>query len=235
MRGRMRRGVVEKELDVINPEEKTSILSSRLLQLNTEYTNAQADRVRKQVAFDSVKSGDIEAAQASTQGEQLRKLSDRIAEAREKFATVAAQYGTAHPEYKKAASQIQELQHQVDALNKGVNQRVELEYQEAQNREAMLKNAVAETKAEFDRLNARSFQYKQLKQEADTDKGLYEELVRKIKEAGINSSFQNSAIRMADSARPPLKPVFPDIPLNAALAFLSATLLACGAAIMSDT
>ena len=34
----------ERELNVINPEEKTSILSARLLQLNTEYTNAQTDR-----------------------------------------------------------------------------------------------------------------------------------------------------------------------------------------------
>ncbi len=32
----------ERELNVINPEEKTSILSARLLQLNTEYTNAQS-------------------------------------------------------------------------------------------------------------------------------------------------------------------------------------------------
>jgi hypothetical protein len=31
----------ERELNVINPEEKTTILSSRLLQLNTEYTNAE--------------------------------------------------------------------------------------------------------------------------------------------------------------------------------------------------
>src|SRR5471032_1789648 len=46
----------EKELNVINPEEKTSILSSRLLQLNTEYTNAQTERVRKETAFQSVNS-----------------------------------------------------------------------------------------------------------------------------------------------------------------------------------
>ncbi len=32
----------ERDLSVINPEEKTNILSSRLLQLNHEYTNAQA-------------------------------------------------------------------------------------------------------------------------------------------------------------------------------------------------
>ncbi len=46
----------ERELNVINPEEKTSILSSRLLQLNTEYTNAQTDRVRKEGAYQSVRT-----------------------------------------------------------------------------------------------------------------------------------------------------------------------------------
>ena len=80
----------ERDLSVINPEERTSILSSRLLQINTELTNAQADRVRKQATNNSVKGGSLEAAQASSQGEQLRKLADRLDEAREKFAVVGA-------------------------------------------------------------------------------------------------------------------------------------------------
>ena len=224
----------EKDLSVINPEEKTSILSARLLQLNTEFTNAQAERVRKQAGFENVRTGSLEAAQASTQGEQLRKLADRVDEVREKFAVIRVQYGASHPEYKKAASQVAELERQFDALKANITQRVNLEFQESVNRENMLRRAVAETKAEFDRINARSFEYKALKQEADTDKGLYEELVRKIKEAGINSSFQNSAIRLADSARPPIKPVFPDLRLNAVLAFLFSTLLGIGAAVLAD-
>src|SRR5882724_9145275 len=64
----------ERELNVISPEEKTSILSARLLQLNTEYTNAQADRVRKEAAFNAVRGGSFAAAQVSTQGEALKKL-----------------------------------------------------------------------------------------------------------------------------------------------------------------
>ena len=78
----------------------------------------------------------------------------------------------------------------------------------------MLEAAVQETKAEFDRLNSRSFEYQTLKREAEGDKKLYEELIRKIKEAGINASFQNSMIRVADPARPGLKPVFPITWLN---------------------
>lgn len=224
----------EKELNVINPEEKTSILSSRLLQLNTEYTNAQADRVRKQAANDTVRGGSLDAALASEQGDQLRRLSDRLAETREKFATVTSQYGQGHPEYKKAASQLSELERQFESLKASIAQRVAGDFHQAENRENMLKTALAETKAEFDKLNARSFEYRALKQEADSNKGLYEELIRKIKEAGINSGFQNSSIRLADSARPALKPVFPDIKLNGLLALLFSALIAVGCAIMAD-
>jgi succinoglycan biosynthesis transport protein ExoP len=227
-------GQFEKDLSVINPDEKTSILSARLLQLNTEFTNAQSDRVRKQAAFNSVSGGSLEAAQASTQGEQLRKLGDHVDEAREKFAGVKAQYGANHPEYKKTLSQVTELERQFSSLQTNIVKRVGLEYEEAANRENMLRKATAEIKAEFDHLNARSFEYKSVKREAEADKGFYDELVRKIKEAGINSSFQNNSIRLSDSARPPLVPVFPSLPLNAGLALLFSTLLAMGAAVLAD-
>ncbi|MEK7403976.1 MAG: polysaccharide biosynthesis tyrosine autokinase [Acidobacteriota bacterium] len=224
----------ERELNVINPEEKTSILSARLLQLNTEYTNAQADRVRKEAAYNSVKSGGAEAAQVSSQGESMRKLIERLSEAEEKHAQVKTQFGANHPEHRKAATQVAQLQTQIDQNTKSILRRVEVEYQEAVNREAMLKKEVALTRAEFDRLNARSFEYQSLKREAEADKKLYEELVRKIREAGINAGFQNSAIRLADSARPARKPVFPNTTLNLVLAFLFSSVLAVGAAVLSD-
>jgi capsular exopolysaccharide synthesis family protein len=224
----------EKDLNVINPEEKTSILSSRLLQLNTEYTNAQTDRVRKETAYRSVSSGTMEAAQVSSQGESLKRLSESLAEANQKFADVKTHYGVSHPEYRKAAAQVAEIERQIQQTKDSIVQRVAVEYKDAIGREAMLEKAVADTKAEFDRLNARSFEYQALKREAEADKNLYEELITKIKEAGINAGFQNSAIRIADLARPAVKPVFPKLTLNAVLAFIFSLLIAVTAAVVSD-
>jgi succinoglycan biosynthesis transport protein ExoP len=224
----------ERDLNVINPEQKTSILSARLLQLNTEYTNAQTDRVRKESAWKSVQSGSLEAAQVSTQGESLKTLSAKLDEERQKFADVRTHYGANHPEYRKAAVQVEEIERQLQQSRQNAAQRVGVEFHESLSREAMLRKAVAETKAEFDRLNASSFEYQALKREADADKTLYEELVRRIKEAGINAGFQNSSIRIADPARPALRPVFPNLRLNILLAFLFSSLLAVGAAILSD-
>jgi len=224
----------EKELDVINPEEKTNILSARLLQLNTEYTKAQADRVEKEAAYNGMKSGSLEAAQVSTQGEALTKLNQTLDDAKQRFALVQATYGSTHPEYRKAASELAEVQRQFDAERGNIAARIGVDYHESLNREQMLQKAVADTKAEWDQINSRSFEYLQLKREAEADKTLYDELVKKIREADINAGFQNNNIRIADLARPALHPVSPRILLDILLAFFVSTFLAVGAALLHD-
>lgn len=113
-------------------------------------------------------------------------------------------------------------------------ERVAIEYAESQRHERMVSEAVTGAKAEFDRVNERAFDYQALKREAEGDRTLYEQLVRKIKEAGINAGFQSNAVRIADPARPTLKPVYPNTLLNVLLAVLFATLVAAGAAVGSD-
>jgi len=225
----------EKDLDVINPEEKTNILSARLLQLNTDYTAAQSDRVRAEAAWNAIKAGSLSAAEASSQGDSLAKLTDTLDQARQRFALVKATYGTSHPEYRKAASELAEVEKQFDDARRRISERVRTQYQESLNREQMLQVAVNGTKAEWDRVNARSFEYQQLKQEADANKALYDELIKKIREADINAGFQNNNIRIADVARPSVKPVFPNMTLNLVLAFLFSTLLAIGGTIILDS
>lgn len=224
----------ERELNVINPEEKTNILSARLPQLNTEYTNAQADRVRKEAAFNSMQTGSMAAAQVSSQGEALGDLYDRLNAAKQHFAEVSTTYGANHSEYRKAANTLAEVQRELEDTRQNVGQRVETDYRQALNPEQMLQASVKQTKAEYDQLNARSFEYQQLKREAEADRGLYGDLERRIKEAGINAGFQNNSIRIADFARPPYKPVFPKTGLNLLLAFVFSTIIAIGAAILTD-
>ncbi len=224
----------ERDLDVINPEEKTNILSSRLLQLNTEYTNAQGDRVRKEAAYNATRGETVAAAMVSSQSEELGKLQDRLNQARQRLADVASIYGPNHNEYRKAANNLAEIERQFEEARHSVSQRVEADYRQALNREVMLRRAVTQTKNEYDRINARSFEYQQLKREADADKSLYSDLERRIREAGINAGFQNSSIRIADLARPPDTPVFPRKWLNLLLALIASSVIGICAAIIAD-
>jgi len=129
----------ERDLNVINPEEKTNILGSRLLQLNTEFTNSQAERLKKEAAFDSVRGGSMEAALATSQGDTLRKLREHYDDAKEHFAEIHSHYGANHPEYRKAQAKLNEVQAALDAAREDTAARVEIEYQESQRREVMVK------------------------------------------------------------------------------------------------
>lgn len=224
----------EQELNVVNPEQKTDILSARLLQLNTEYTNAQADRVRKEAAHNAMQGGTIAAAELSTQGVELNKLHERVNQAKQHLADVATIYGPAHQEYRKASSDLKEVQREFDEMHQNVAQQVDTDYQEAVNREQMLQKTLAQSKAEYDQLNAHSFEYQQLKRDADADKTLYGDLERRIREAGINAGFQNSSIRIADLARPPDHSVFPRTTLSLILAFILSSVVAVCGAILAD-
>jgi succinoglycan biosynthesis transport protein ExoP len=225
---------LEKDLDVINPEEKTNVFSARLLHLDNDLTAAEVDRAGKEAAYNAVKNGSLPAAEASEQGEQLRDLETKLNEATEKFAEVKTQFGSSHPVYKKAAGQVSQLQWEVDVLRRRIVERVGVDYKQAVNRESLLRQDMTQAKAEFDQMNARSFEYKALKQEADTDKALYEELIRKIREAGINASFESSSIRLADVARPALYPSFPKTALNALLALFGSTIIGLSIIFLMD-
>jgi succinoglycan biosynthesis transport protein ExoP len=224
----------ERDLNVINPEDKTNIISARLLQINQEYTSAQANRVSKEAAWRSVEGGSIAAAQVSSQGETMRKLEERWSEARQKLSEIQSHYGENHPEHRRSFAQVTELERQLSLLKSSIQQGVNVEYTQALNREMMLERQVRDAKTELDQLNSRSFDYLNLRREAEADKKLYEELVRKIKEAGINASFQNSAIRIADLARTPLEPVSPNLLMNTGLALVLSLLLALVGVLISD-
>jgi len=224
----------EREMNVINPDQKTSIQSASLLQLNSDYNTAKDERTKKESAYNAIKAGSMEAAFASSQGESLKKLSENLDEANQKFIQAKLHYGENHPEYRRAQAQVQELTRQINERRDSIVERVAVEYRQSVDRENMLQKQVAETRNEFERLNAKSVDYSTLKQDAESDKKLYDELVRKIREAGINASFQDNSIRIADRARTPAKPVFPRTLLNLALAFAISTMLAFGAAIVSD-
>ena len=220
---------------MINPEEKTNILSARLLELNTEYTKAQAKRVAKEAAYNAVKGGSLESAEASSQGDALKKLTEGLNQEQQKFAEMKKHLGVNHPEYQKQQALIAEIQQQIEATRASIAQRVESEYHEAANGESMLEQKVTQAKTEWDDLNSRSFNYQSLKREADSDKQLYEELVRKIKKRR-GSTRDSRTVRFGSQtkARPGLKPVFPRIWLNVLLAFLAATFIGVGAAVLGD-
>jgi polysaccharide biosynthesis transport protein len=224
--------VYQRELGTADPEQKTSVLVARLQALNTENSVAQADRISKEAVFREAKDGSLPEVEVSAQSSDLTRDVEKLKVAKANLALVGATYGDQHPEYRKATAQVEEARAALDESRQNVSIRIGVDYRQALVRERMLSAAVTETKQQVDNLTAQSFDYLQLKHDADTAERVYEDLFAKIKQSGINSELQNNIIRLADSARPASRPVFPNWPSIVALS-LALFLLLCAAYVIS--
>jgi succinoglycan biosynthesis transport protein ExoP len=215
--------VYQRDLGTADPEQKTSVLVARLQALNTENSVAEADRIAKEAVYREAKDGSLPEVEVSGQSSDLSKDVEKLQVAKANLALVGATYGDQHPEYRKAAAQVEEASAALDESRRNVATRIDVDYRQTLVRERMLSAAVAETKQQVDDLTSQSFDYLQLKHEADAAERVYEDLFAKIKQSGINSELQNNIIRLADSARPAAKPIFPNWPLivGCCMAFFS--------------
>lgn len=211
----------QRDLGTADPEQKTSVLVARLQALNTENTVAEADRIAKEAVYHEAKEGALPAVEVSAQATDLSKDVEKLQQAKANLAMVASTYGDQHPEYQKAMAEVLEARAALNESRENAATRIAVDYRQTLIREHLLDTAVAETKQQVDDLTSQSFDYLQLKHEAEAAEKVYEDLFAKIKQAGINSALQNNIIRLADSARPAAAPIFPNWPLilGASLAF----------------
>ena len=224
----------QRRIGDMDPDGKTNVLAARMLQLNTDYARAQAERAEKQAAYDTVRTGMPEAAEASAHGDLVKKLLERHADASQKLSDVKALYDENHPEYKRLSALLRELDEQLKTQYPKAVQRAESDLRQARLREANLKAAYESSKAEVDRVSAQAVEYRALKQRAEADRALYEQVSRKLGEAEIESGLQGAPVRLADAARPDYKPVTPNVALNCAVALFSSLLVGCAAAIVIE-
>ena len=72
----------EKQLNMVDPEQRATIQTARLAQLNTDFTTAQAERVRRQAILAEVQSSNnlasAQAAQAAAQDTLLNEAVQRL-------------------------------------------------------------------------------------------------------------------------------------------------------------
>ncbi len=224
----------QRQLGVVDPEHQTSILAARVDALNTAYTEAENDRIRKESAYRGLQSGNPAALEISAQAEQLTQLKERLDVAQQKMAIARTTYGANNMNYKLAANDLAEVTREYDAARTDSSKRIQADFMQAQSHESMLRDTLAAAKAQADTLNAGSIQYSQLKRESEANKALYNELFQKIKEASINSGFQSSAIRIADEARPEFSPVFPKKSIFIFLGFFLSLVASMAVVLITD-
>jgi polysaccharide biosynthesis transport protein len=210
-----RNGLLYLETDKGNTE---SIFNQSLRELQEEFTRAQADRYQKESLFRLVQAGDYGSLPGVFDDHLLQDLTERLADLQREHAQLAATFTEDYPKVKEIQSQIAVVQTSLERERWRAAQKISNDYFAALRREKLVEEAFTQKQGEANQVAEKSVQYGILNHEVDSNKGLYDGLLQRLKEAGVTAGLKASNIRIVDPGTASYQPVAPIVPLNLGLA-----------------
>ncbi len=204
----------QKEHNIIGADDKQNLTVEKLDGLSKELTQAQVQRIQKESQYDIVRGTNPEAVGIVLQDPLLSSFRQQQTELEAQDAQLSSQFGSSYPKVQEVRSRLALIK---DAYNKELQngiRRVQNDYDAAVKREQMLQGALDAQTTVADQLNVSAIEYKLLREEADSNRRLYDGLLEKLKEASLAAALNSSNIRIVDKARVPMAPARPNIPRN---------------------
>lgn len=213
---------------IVGTDEKQNLTFEKLNELGRQLTQSQADRIQKESLYQIAKGTNSGTLASVLQDPALSTLAQQKVQLQIQYAQLTTQFGSSYPKVLEIQNQLSQISKAYqEELQSGVL-RVQNEYYTAVKREQMLTAALNDQTAVANQLNENAIEYRILKQEADSNRQLYDGLVEKLKEASLAAGLHSSNIRIVDKARVPLLPARPNVRRNMLFALLLG--LACGVA-----
>jgi capsular exopolysaccharide synthesis family protein len=207
----------QKQTGIIGIDATHNVLLERLSALNSQVMVAQAERIVLEARYRIAMQGDPEALAVVTPGSTLQALHSQEVVLRTQYAQLQSKFGDAYPRVVAVKAQLQSAAEATAQEIARTRQKIKAEYEAALNSETMLGSAFELEKKEALNTNDAAIQVGLLKRDVDAGGELYEQLVKKVKEAGIVAGLKATNVSVIDPAGIPINPVEPRPVMNLAL------------------
>ena len=224
----------ERQNQIWTVDDKQTMTTQRLGDLNKELTDAQSDRIKKQALYEFAKAGELEAVPQLRNNAVLQDLQRRRSDLSIQYTDAVNQYGPNFPKVQRIQAQIKDVNEQITRQSKSVIVELENDYRAALQLEELRSKTLDQQKADTNVMSEKMVQYNILRREAEANKALYDGLLTKLKEAGISAGLRSSNVRIVDPAMIPSTPARPAKARNIALAFLVGLVGGIGMALLRE-
>jgi capsular exopolysaccharide synthesis family protein len=164
----------------------------------------------------------------------IQQLRDQEAAQQGALKQALVKYGSAYPKLKELRAVLEATDRAIHDEVDRIRSRADNDLIISKNNESKLKAEYDKQKAAADKLNEKAIQYAIVRQEADDSRHLYEELLEKLKQAGVLEGLKSSNITVVDQGRPPYKVHKPNFPIYLGIALFGGFLLGCVTAFFLD-
>ena len=210
----------QKEHGIVGADDKQNLTTEKLDELNRELTQAQGDRIQKESLYQVAVNSDPESLGAVLQDPILTTLRQQENQLEAQFALLSTEFGPGYPKVLEVKNQLDQINRNYKEQVQSCVNRIQNDFQTSLKREQMLQAALVQQMSLADQLNENAIEYKVLKQEADSNRQLYDGLLQQLKQASLAAGLESSNISVVDKARVPLHPARPNIPRNLEFALL---------------
>lgn len=224
----------ERQNQIWELDDKQNITTQRLSDLNKEFIDAQADRMKKEALYQYAVSGDVDGVPQLREDAMLQDFLRKRADLSATYNDALSQYGPNFPKVQRLQAQVQELDKSIENEKKNVILQLSSDYKAARQREELLSQALDKQKTDVGAMGERLVQYNILKREAEANKTMYEGLLTKLKEADLAVGLKSSNIRVVDPAMIPSTPARPAKTRNIALSILVGLVGGIGLALLRE-
>ena len=210
----------QKQTGIFGTDENDNLVLSKLDDVSKELTDAEADRIVKEAQYRVAQSGNPELIGTLVPDSVLPVLRGQEADLKQQLAQANAEYGPHYPKVIQLETQLAQVEKSLQSEIADIQERFHTAYQISAGSEKQMRAAFDQQKQQAYDMSAGLDQYGILKRELESGNDLYEDLLKKLKEAGVVASLKAATVDVIDPATLPTKPVEPKVPLVMALSIL---------------
>jgi succinoglycan biosynthesis transport protein ExoP len=200
---------------------KNEILLKRLEDLNAALTRAETSRINLEAQADLISKGDYYSLPGVVTSPMVQAFKPQLATLEAQYASMSSRYTLAYEPLAALKAKLDDTRAQLNETVEQIVGSVKLRYQAAVEREQQLAQQVEQEKARALALNDASLKDAILAREVDTNRQLYESVLKRMKEMGVAAAVRASNVSLVDRAGPP---AYPSSPRKALVMTLSAIL-----------
>lgn len=227
--------------------QSVSVVLNALQDLNAALSTAQTNRILKEAIYRAVQTGGADSV-SGLAGNMVNGASPDVVNAltviqnlRTQEATLESSYAEESAKHGPEFPHMQQLQSQLNDVKRSIHEEVERigaraksDFEIALQTENNTRALYEKQKAMADTLNSKAIDYTVAKQEADQNRSLYNDLFRRLKEAGAIEGLHSSNVVIMDPSSPPGKPKTPNVPIYLAASIAAGLFLGSLAALFVE-
>jgi capsular exopolysaccharide synthesis family protein len=211
-----------------------SVTSASLLQINEAANRATADRVAAEGRWRAISSVPLLASREVLANPAITGLIAERAKTEAELNRELSTHLEDYPTVRQKRAQLAKLDSELQLAASAVRSSIRAEYLAAQNTERELLAQLQRLKGESLLEQDKTVSYALLKREADTNRTLYDGLLKRYNELNATAGISSSNVSIIDTAERPLSPTSPNLIKNLAIALISGLGLAALTLFLKD-